>query len=135
WYLHSLESKSMIATFTLNDPQKGELREDAYGSKGENGGTDHQQPLRYLKQIDLYSKSDYNKNRGTAKPVKTVHFEYSYELCRGVPSSSSGKGKLTLKKIWFTYNKNDKGQRNPYVFLYHPQDANDPNSIPQAAYD
>lgn len=134
WYLHSIESKSMIATFTLNDPRKGELREDAYGAKGENGGTDQQQPLRYLKQIDLYSKSDYIKNHGAAKPVKTVHFEYSYELCRGVPSSSSGKGKLTLKKIWFTYNKNDKGQRNPYVFLYHPQDTNDPNSIPKAAY-
>jgi hypothetical protein len=134
WYLHSLESKSMIATFTLNDPQKGELREDAYGSKDENGGTDLQQPLRYLKQIDLYSKADYIKNHDAAKPVKTVHFEYNYELCQGAPSSSSGKGKLTLKKIWFTYNKNDKGQKNPYVFLYHPQNANDPNSIPKAAY-
>ena len=134
WYLHSLESKSMIATFTLNDPQKGEIREDAYGAKDENGGTNLQQPLRYLKQIDLYSKADYIKNHDAAKPIKTVHFEYNYELCQGSPSSSSGKGKLTLKKIWFTYNKNDKGQQNPYVFLYHPQNANDPNSIPKAAY-
>ncbi|HRP55599.1 PA14 domain-containing protein [Agriterribacter sp.] len=134
WYLHSLESKSMIATFTLNDPQKGEIREDAHGVKDENGGTDLQQPLRYLKQIDLYSKADYIKSHDEAKPVKTVHFEYSYELCRGTPGSPSGKGKLTLKKIWFTYNRNDKGQKNPYVFLYHPQDANDPNSIPEAVY-
>lgn len=134
WYLHSLESKSMIATFTLNDPQKGELREDAYGAKDENGGADLQQPLRYLKQIDLYSKADYIKNHDAAKPVKTVHFEYNYELCQGAPSSAPGKGKLTLKKIWFTYNKNNKGQKNPYVFLYHPQDANDLNSIPKAAY-
>ncbi|HTN08211.1 PA14 domain-containing protein [Agriterribacter sp.] len=134
WYLHSLESKSMIATFTLNDPQQGELREDAFGLKGENGGTDMQQPLRYLKQIDVYSKADYIKNKEAAKPVKTVHFEYNDELCRGVPSAAPGKGKLTLKKIWFTYNKNNKGQKNPYVFLYHPQNVNESDSDPQTAY-
>src|SRR5690606_813900 len=27
-------------------------------------------------------------------------------------------GKLTLRKIWFTYNKNNKGKKNPYVFKY-----------------
>ncbi|HEX5023963.1 MAG TPA: hypothetical protein VFV68_01770, partial [Agriterribacter sp.] len=134
WYLHSLESKSMIATFTLSDPQKGEIREDAYGVKGENGGSDMQQPLRYLKQIDLFSKSDYLLNKETAKPIKTVHFEYSYELCQGNPSSSAGKGKLTLKKIWFTYNKNNKGQKNPYIFLYHSMDARDANSLPKPEY-
>lgn len=134
WYLHSLESKSMLVTFTLSDPAKREFREDAAGVKNENGGRDNQQPLRYLKQIDLYSKSDFIKNKDKARPIKSVHFEYNYELCEGNPSSSEGKGKLTLKKIWFTYNNNNKGQKNPYVFLYHPQDANNKNSAPSGEY-
>lgn len=141
WYLHSLESKSMIAAFTLNDPAQGEKREDIYGVKGENGGPDQQQPLRYLKQIDLYSKADYLKNKTAARPVKTIHFEYNYELCPGNPSSVNGKGKLTLKKIWFTYNGNNKGQKNPYVFLYHPRNipskANQPlteENAPEEAF-
>jgi hypothetical protein len=54
-----------------------------------------------------------------AIPIKTVHFEYSYELCRGVNQPANDSGKLTLKKFWFTYNKNDKGVKNPYVFNYH----------------
>ena len=118
WYLHSLESKTMIATFTLSDPAKGEIREDAYGALGENGGRDTGQPLRYLKQIDLYSKADYVKNKANAKPIKTVHFDYNYELCKGNPSSSAGNGKLTLKKIWFAYNNNEKGKKRALMCFY-----------------
>ncbi len=134
WYLHSLESKSMIATFTLNDPAKGEKREDAFGVKNENGGLDVAQPLRYLKKIDLYSKADFIKNKEAAKPIKTVHFDYNYELCNGNPSSTEGHGKLTLKKIWFTYNNNNKTQNNPYIFQYHPQNPGDLNSVPEPAF-
>lgn len=130
WYLNSLESKSMIATFTLSDPVKNEIREDAYGVKSENGGLDTQQSLRYLKQIDLYSKADFIKNKENARPIKTVHFEYNYELCRGNPSSSDEHGKLTLKKIWFTYNNNEKETKNPYVFLYHPKNIPADNNQP-----
>lgn len=130
WYLNSLESKSMIATFTLSDPFKNEMREDAYGVKSENGGPDTLQPLRYLKQIDLYSKADFIKNKENARPIKTVHFFYNYELCRGNPSSSEGNGKLTLKKIWFTYNNNEKETKNPYVFLYHPKNIPADNNQP-----
>ncbi len=134
WYLHSLESKTMIAAFILNDPEKGETRKDAFGAKGENGGRDEQQVLRYLKQIDLYSKADLIKNETNARPVKTVHFEYTYELCDGNPSSVSDGGKLTLKRIWFTYNKNDKGRKNPYVFLYHPVNIKNKVYAPDPAY-
>ncbi len=28
-------------------------------------------------------------------------------------------GKLTLQKVWFTYNGNKKGERNPYIFKYN----------------
>ena len=124
----------MIATFTLSDPAKGEQRQDGYGVLGENGGLDPNQGLRYLKQIDLYSKADYLNfinNGKTPTPVKTVHFSYSYRLCPGAPGSLGGQGKLTLDSIWFSYNGNDKGRQNPYVFNYN---VNNP-SYNNNAYD
>jgi hypothetical protein len=130
WYLHSVESKTMIATFTLNDTSVSK-RKDSYDVIDEYGGRSSNRNLRYLKRIDLYTKSDFIKNGSNAKPVKSVHFEYTYELVPNTPSNSgiaeysSGQninanaGKLTLKKIWFTYNGNNKGSKNPYVFTYH----------------
>ncbi len=44
------------------------------------------QTLYRLKEINLYSKADYVRNGAVnAKPIKTVHFEYKYELCKGFP--------------------------------------------------
>lgn len=117
WYLNSVESKTMIATFTLNSAS--EPRRDGRGVNGKTGGRDDNQKLRYLKRIDLYSKADFIKNGQSAKPVKSVHFAYSYKLCKGNPGSYADTGKLTLDTIWFSYNGNNKGKKNPYVFSYH----------------
>ncbi len=115
WYMNSIESKTMIATFVLEDT----IRKDSYGTIDKSGGLSFSQPLYRLKQINLYTKADFLKNGvANAKPVKSVHFEYSYELCRRMPSSAGDTGKLTLKRIWFSYNKNYKGKLNPYVFDY-----------------
>ncbi|MDF2188423.1 PA14 domain-containing protein [Paraflavitalea sp. CAU 1676] len=114
WYLNSIESKTMVATFVV---ETDSLRQDGFGVKGLNGEQDLTQKLYRLKQINLYTKSDYLKNGTNAKPIKTVHFGYSYDLCKGNPGSAN-TGKLTLTKVWFTYNKNNKGALNPYVFKY-----------------
>ncbi|WP_158559316.1 PA14 domain-containing protein [Deminuibacter soli] len=115
WYMHSIESKNMVATFTTEDRKDG-LAIDERGNKTDGGA-------RRLKQIDLYTKADLIRNGAQATPVKTVHFAYSYKLCRGYNSTPANRGydtgKLTLDSIWFTYNGNDKGKRNPYVFKYH----------------
>ncbi|THU30794.1 hypothetical protein FAM09_29785 [Niastella caeni] len=113
WYLNSIESKTMIATFVLDANRK-----DGYGVSGEDGGKNTGQKLYKLKEINLYTKADYLKNGIAARPIKTVHFDYTYELCKKNPGSDVDSGKLTLKRVWFTYNKNTKGQRNPYVFTY-----------------
>jgi hypothetical protein len=112
WYVHSIESKNMIATFKLSK------REDMFAID-ENGVRLPDSLTRKLDEINLYTKADFQKNGKYARPVKTVHFEYSYELCPGVNGTLNNKGKLTLKKIWFTYNGNDKGKRNPYIFNYN----------------
>lgn len=115
WYLNSIESKTMIATFTL------EHRSDLM-SIDEHGNKNDSSKAMCLKEIDLYSKADFLAHNGPmgATPIKTIHFEYCYQLCPGInrPGNST-TGKLTLARIWFTYNGNDKGVLNPYVFHYH----------------
>lgn len=113
WYLNSIESKNMIATFTVEDRfdlapinENGEIEVNSHVAKR-------------LKEINLYTKADFLKRNTKATPVKTVHFEYSYELCRGINGLKNDSGKLTLKRIWFSYNGNTKGKRNAYVFNYN----------------
>ena len=124
WYLNSIESKTMIAVFRLSSDRK-----DDYPVLGENGGVDSLKPLRKLDRIDLYSKADLIKNGNRARPVKTVHFSYNYELCNGAVNSNYAFGKLTLKKVWFTYNGIDNGAiKNAYQFYYNPINVKDSTS-------
>jgi hypothetical protein len=122
WYLHSVESKTMIALFKI------ENRDDSKGSTSEFSGINSaDNTAQRLKQIDLYSKADLKKNglQG-AKPIKTVHFEYSYALCKGTPNNTTGEGKLTLEKIYFTFNGQTRASKNQYVFSYGSATAENP---------
>lgn len=115
WYLHSIESKTMLALFVLED------RMDGLGVTGTDGAVNTAFKLKRLKEIRLYSKADIYKNRNNlslATPVKTVHFEYAYELFSNVPNSLQS-GKLTLKKVYFTFFKNGEGKLHPYTFNYN----------------
>lgn len=97
WYLHSVESKTMVAHFILAD------RLDALGVLNTRGGVDTVHKIKYLKEIRLYSKSDLQINGNhpaLATPIKVVHFEYDYSLCQGLPNSIGNKGKLVLKKVF-----------------------------------
>lgn len=113
WYLHSVESKTMIAFFTLGN------RSDGKGALDSLMGINFSDnSVRKLEKIDLYNKADLKKNGLVlAKPVKTVHFGYNYTLCQGTPDNSSG-GKLTLEQIWFTYNGQTRINKNQYIFSY-----------------
>lgn len=124
WYNHSIESKTMVAFFILNDNDTAK-RKDGYGVLGRNGGVDWTRPLRYLKEIRLFSKAEIAaKGIANAVPIKVAHFDYNYELFSGnqpLPNSLEG-GKLTLKKIWFTFGKSEKGILSPFVFAYQMPD-------------
>lgn len=114
WYLNSIESKNMIAVFTLGD-RIDLLLIDSTGNKKSNPHF-----AKRLEKIDLYSKTDFLQHTiANAIPIKTVHFSYSYTLCKGVNEPGNHVGKLTLQKIWFTYNGNDKGEKNAYTFYYN----------------
>jgi hypothetical protein len=131
WYMHSIESKNMIAEF-YSSP-----RPDGMGVKKSivNGGdiaSDRFDPFLALPKttgnsvsykldsIKLYSKHDRILNATAAIPIKTVYFTYDWTLCLGVPNNSAGTGKLTLKRIFFKYGNSDKSLVNPYEFNYSP---------------
>lgn len=126
WYLDSIVTKNYIAIFHT------EARKDGFGVNGKDGGlnTSASKAMRLLRKISLYSRPDYKANGSNAVPIKEVHFEYDYSLCPNVPNNSGApevvngtdlnqnKGKLTLKKIYFTYQKSNKARFSPYEFTY-----------------
>jgi hypothetical protein len=116
WYMHSIESKTMVAYFVTED------RNDGLGVINANGGKNINSRLKRLKEIRLYSKSDLIANNGNISatiPIKTAHFVYDYSLGYAFPNSIGNEGKLTLRKVYFTYGKNQKGKLNPYEFEYN----------------
>lgn len=123
-YVTKIETKTHIAFFDLS------ARKDAKGVLGENGGRDNTQHSYKLDKIRLYSRAEYEANPGTAIPIKTVNFVYSYSLCQGIPNNdgtqnlaenelSNKGGKLTLKKIYFTYRDSKMGKYTGYKFNYN----------------
>ncbi len=133
WNVHSIESKNYIAEFYLSD------REDAISVVGRDGGRGSSK-LKKLDKIKLYAKEDRKTNGSAAIPVKTVHFEYDYSLCPGIPSNtgnvdvkgySNQGGKLTLKKVYFTYGNSDKGKESVYEFKYADFDHDGIDNGPQ----
>lgn len=102
WYTHSVESKNMIAEFTVSN------RYDGHGVVDENGAINTAKPLKKLDKITIYNRSErLGANGANAKPLQTIEFEYSYELCKNHPSNEktiagqtiSNSGKLTLKAV------------------------------------
>jgi hypothetical protein len=119
WYLHSIETKTMVAIFTL------ENRNDGKGVSGDFGSVDNSDTsLQRLQKIDLYNKVDI-KNGGIrgAKPIKTVWFTYSYKSLKNTPGNtqtiSDNSGKLTLESIYFTYYGQTRTEKDQYVFVYN----------------
>lgn len=132
YLVRTIETKTHVAVFSYSP------RKDAHGVKDQNGGLDANQKSYKLDKIDLYSVGEYDAaNPANSTPIKTVHFEYSYSLCPGVPNNilsdptanaqdlaltgnelSNHGGKLTLKKIYFTYRNSKMGKYTGYKFNY-----------------
>ena len=120
WYLDTIKGKNHLAIFYTSD------REDAVSVNDEYGGMNSSNlRMKLLDKIELYSLNDFEENGTSATPIKTVHFVYDYSLCRkyagNIESDSTNilkGGKLTLKKVYFTYENSYKGERTPYEFNY-----------------
>lgn len=124
-YLSRIVTKTHVAFVDL------QLRNDGYGVNGPSGGGDATTSSRMysIKSIRLYSKPEVTDASGnivdpatqtgsTITPIKTAFFEYDYSLCGSVENNISGGGKLTLKKVYFTYRGSNMGKYTPYHFNY-----------------
>jgi len=134
WYLQSVESKTMIALFYISNRLDGKATTNEIG--GINSSSNF---LKKLDSIALFSKADLKKSGLTnAKPIKTVHFEYSYLLCQNTPDNPTGstgsKGKLTLQNIYFTYNGKTRALKNKYSFSYSATGTNNSADNPDYAF-
>lgn len=126
-YVDKIETKTHVAVFNTNTD-----RNDAVGVIGENGGKSESinDRMKTLNSISLYSKPEYallkkyqsdgnSSTNNIVKPIKVAHFVYDYSLCKGIPNSVGGsQGKLTLKKVYFTYRNSNMGKYTPYKFTY-----------------
>lgn len=136
WLVNSIETKGeygFVAEFKYEDQEGGLGVVDENGGKEDPVDPDEDRRPKKLKKliaIELYSKKDRLQNGDGATPIKIVHFEYhpDYPLFKGVPNSTDAlnpynpvisKGKLTLKKVWFTYGKSNRARLNPYEFTYN----------------
>lgn len=113
-YLSKVESKTHVAVFRTNIENPADeksIRKDARDATG--------QTQKRLDRIDIYTRIEYEKG-AEAVPLKSIHFEYAYQLCYDTPNSVSvGQAKLTLKRLYFTYQNEFRGGINPYEFEYH----------------
>jgi len=145
YYLESIETKTHIAKFILNNPDLHarrdgfEAKQDEYATMGDPtasgsvdpGGSDNK--LRYLDRIELYAK-DENGNPGTL--ISTVRFEYDNSLCWNLPNSllASGGGdrygKLTLRRVYFEYGGTRESRVSPYEFGYSYRKSADYSALP-----
>jgi hypothetical protein len=129
-YATQIETKTHVAFIDLEE------REDGKGVDGES-------QMR-INTIRLYSKPEAIKanllddiagNDQDIDPIKTAHFEYDYELMPNTPNSDAvDQGKLTLKKVYFTYRGSQMGKYTPYEFNYGKLDENgeiDPEYNPE----
>lgn len=124
-YINKIETKTHVAIFSISK------RKDGFGVKDENGGMDTSESsaMWKLEKISLYSKPEYLANPEQAVPIKEAHFVYDYSLCPGIKNNSGENatapaetanqgGKLTLKKVYFTYGNSNMGKYTPYSFNY-----------------
>lgn len=122
-YIKQIETKTHIAIFEISE------RKDAFGVLDENGGFSKDSKSYKLNKIHLYSKPEYLAYGDQAKPIKTAHFIYDYSLCKNIENNSKDTqidghelsnefGKLTLKKVYFTYRDSQMGKYTPYEFNY-----------------
>jgi len=116
YHVKQVNTRNYIALFHTSQ------RNDGHGVTGESGGIDFSKKLHKLDSIQLFTTAEYEKSNKV--PIKTVHFEYDYTLNQKQPNSlpygsDRQTGKLTLKKIYFTYELSKKHKESPYVFEYN----------------
>lgn len=108
YHLEEIVTKNRVARFY----KSGRL--DARGVNEDGTVVTSVRPI----QLDSIALFDKTSAEGGV-PLQVVHFDYDYSLCPNTPNSTAvGKGKLTLRKVWFTYGTSHRAATSPYQFTY-----------------
>lgn len=149
-YIQRIETKTHVALFFISPRHDGY---GATNENGAAPHAVTSSKMYQLNKIALYSVGEFYNSAGnivgqstdacgnlttTATPIKSVHFEYDYSLCQNLPNNDlqtndlncdgladvNQTGKLTLKKVYFTYRDSKMGKYTPYEFSYGDTDHN-----------
>lgn len=113
----TIRTKTHIAEFVYSQRNDGRGVNNWLQNAPQHGAYSYK-----LDEIKLYSIKEMEaaSNAGqTPMPIKVVHFDYDYSLCKDVDNNATKQGKLTLKEVWFTYENSNRGQLSPYKFEYN----------------
>ena len=117
YYVHHMDSKTHRAVFFTSN------RTDAQ-PVDRDGKVVSDLALQKLDQIKLFTLAELKRadeDDRSPVPIKTVHFEYAtdgsnQQISSELPNAVAGK--LTLRRVYFTYADNQRGAANPYTFTY-----------------
>jgi hypothetical protein len=145
WYVATVETKTHIAVFEISkrkDAIGAATEVNNYHASGSHMDASNEGQQYKLDKIKLYAKGEYITSGSNATPIQTIHFEYDYSLCQGVPNNTKSDnntgndqdynkdvkggnvaitndgGKLTLKAVYFTYKNDHTGANHKYKFSY-----------------
>lgn len=114
YFLNSIETKTHIAYFNTTNRFDGL---EAYRKLANYYDNSTRRGMKALTSISLYTKEARTDH--LYPPIKVVNFCYSYKLCQGTRNSDANRGaKLTLDKVYFTYQRSSRGKLSAYKFSY-----------------
>lgn len=119
YYLSSIKTKTHQASFITDDRSdaRGVSSIDQYSLSSKEG---------HMKRLDKINLNVLNDDGTLGQHIKSVHFKYSYDLCKGIENGDvTNQGKLTLDNIWFSKYGNHGGVLNRYEFEYYKGDNTD----------
>ena len=144
YFLETIETKTHVAVFVTENRKDGLSATGDFVTDGKFAPTTNlsaRKEMKKLKRIDVYAKSalpdeiilkrSYSAIPAEITPIKSVHFDYAdetdpvQELSKGLPNHATKGGKLTLKRVYFTYN-GSKIVSSPYRFDYKYSAVNYP---------
>jgi len=154
WYLDTIESKTMVAIFYKSGRADGWGVKGIDGGRSSDPG-DQQMKLdsiRLFTKAEIakngnlavpvkvaHFEYDYSLQPGVPNSVQDIVADLRDPLAPYGPYSAAhpydpdghlipgnpNKGKLTLRKVYFTFGANVRGRSNPYIFSYNTAPVND----------
>ncbi|MCB9448330.1 MAG: hypothetical protein H6585_08305, partial [Flavobacteriales bacterium] len=131
YILDVIETKTHYAVFETSDREDGLEASHNEETASTSSTAKGSHKLKRLDAIKLYARST---NGEPDQLVKTVRFEYynnqpsdgpeawagnfNATTLDGLPNGTNGRGKLTLKRVWFEYENVIPAKISPYEFEY-----------------